>query len=172
MLGYVQGYFCAHFKHVIVIISAIPQIDCYILCPTSSYEAVPKRTSLYLNRVTKENCTSKLNTTTDKIKSDAHTHSASASRYDIEQEDNSDYVKLYTDIIFKVMGYPVIRCFKLQPCITLFPTYKASSMSLRIIISLTAVSEEINKGLNLSHHQRLTFTANVHEDIMSALRLV
>ena len=101
-----------------VIIFAISQVFCYIPCPKSSYEAAPKQTSRYLKRVTEEIHILKPNTTTDKFKSDFHIDSASASRYDIKQEDNYDYAKLRTDLIVEMMGHPVILYSKLQPCIT------------------------------------------------------
>ena len=116
MLGYIQDCPCTKIIYFIVIIYTISQVFCYIPYPTSSYEATSERTSLYFKRV-------KLNITTDKMKSDVHTDSASTSRYDIEDnsdhvklctdEDHSDHVKLCTDIIFGIIDYSVIWCFKL-----------------------------------------------------------
>ena len=140
MLGYIQGCLCVNIIHIIVIVSTTIQVFGYISWSRSFFEAATKRSSLYFKRV-------KLNTTTDRMKSDNHTDSASTSRYDIEQEDDSDYVKLCTDIIFRIFDFPVIWCFKLQSCITLFQIHTASSIFLFTIISLTAVTERINKSL-------------------------
>ena len=100
------------------------------------------------------------------MKSDIHNNSAPTSRHDTE--DNSNYVKLCTNTIFGIIGFSVIRCFKLQGCTNLFPISIAFSTLLYITIFLTTVTERIHKGLNLSRHQSLTSKTNAHEDITSA----